>query len=88
MNLGWSIKEAGAVLGIHPKKIPQAIGPAKRKIAKLMLADPLRTFAMLYEEMELIDLEHAKEETETLEAMGELRIDRKRIFPRAQAVGR
>ncbi len=43
MRDGWSIKDAGEVLGINPKKIPQAIDPAFLKVAKLELADPFRT---------------------------------------------
>ncbi len=43
MTEGWTIKEAGAVLDVNPKKIPQALYPSYFKIAKLMLADPYKT---------------------------------------------
>lgn len=49
---GWSIKSAAAVLGVHPKKAPQAMDPAFRKVALLMLADPVATHIELLNAME------------------------------------
>lgn len=45
--MGWSCKEAASVLEISPTKVTQALGPALVKVAKLMLADPLKTLADL-----------------------------------------
>lgn len=44
----WPLKSAGLVLGVHPKKTGQAIDPAFRKVATLMLADPALTLAELH----------------------------------------
>jgi hypothetical protein len=55
MRQGWSLKEAGTVLGIHERRVTQALDPALAKIARLMRADPLRTMQSIVEAME--DLE-------------------------------
>lgn len=52
MREGWSCKDAAAVLGISPTKVPQAIGPAFIKVARLMVADPRRTHVELLAAME------------------------------------
>lgn len=57
MNVGWSIKDGGAVLGVHPNKFPQAYAPAIRKVAMLMLADPLKTVIDLRVAMEQVAAE-------------------------------
>lgn len=57
MRTGWSIKEAGHVLGVNPKKVSQALTPALHKIARLMLADPVATVAELHAAMASIAAE-------------------------------
>lgn len=52
MREGWSVKSAGPVLGIAPTKVTQSIDPAFRKIAMLMLADPVATHIELLNAME------------------------------------
>jgi len=54
MRAGWSIKDAAHVLGIHPKKVPQAIDPALRKVAILMAADPVATLLELVAVLEAL----------------------------------
>lgn len=54
---GWSTKSAAAVLGMAPTKITQAIDPAFRKIATLMLADPIATHRELLAWMERVRAE-------------------------------
>lgn len=51
MRAGWDLKSAAHVLDVHPKKVPQAIGPAFIKVARLMLADPRKTMIELNEAM-------------------------------------
>ncbi len=51
MREGWSIKAAGAALGVHPNKIPQAYYPALRKVCTLMLLDPRATWQDMNEMM-------------------------------------
>lgn len=51
MRTGWTDKEASPVLGVHPSKVSQSLTPALRKVALLMLADPLRTLDALREAM-------------------------------------
>lgn len=48
----FTIKELGLILGCNPKKAPQALQPALRKMALLMIADPARGMAMLSEAIE------------------------------------
>lgn len=60
MRLGWSIKDAGRVLGVHPKKAPQAMRPAIRKFARLLLADPEATLIDLLEEIQDVKREDAE----------------------------
>jgi hypothetical protein len=55
MREGWSLKDASNVLGIHERRVTQALDPALAKIARLMRADPLRTMQSIVEAME--DLE-------------------------------
>ncbi len=47
---GWSDKGAAPVLGVTEAKVSQALTPALRKVALLMLADPLRTLDALRED--------------------------------------
>jgi len=54
---GWSIKAAGAVLGIHPNKVTQAITPAFTKVAKLLLADPAATCIEMMEAIRRVQAE-------------------------------
>lgn len=54
MRTGWDLKSAAWVLGIHEKKVSQAIDPAFAKVAKLMLADPLKTMTALQDVMQQI----------------------------------
>lgn len=65
MREGWSCKEAAHVLGIHPCKVPQALDPALTKIAKLMLADPLKTWGDLYVVMKRLEEERERDDTAT-----------------------
>lgn len=44
---GWDCKSAARVLDMSPKKIPQALVPTFRKVAKLMLDNPSKTLAEL-----------------------------------------
>lgn len=53
-RLGWTIKEAGAVLGVHPNKVPQALRPALEKVARLLVADPAKTLVDLTAVMQRI----------------------------------
>jgi hypothetical protein len=53
MRNGWDYKTEAAVLGVAPTKFSQSITPALyKKIALLMLADPLRTLVELQEAMQ------------------------------------
>jgi len=52
---GWSLKDAGAVLHVHPNKVTQAMTPAFLKVAKLMMHDPLRTWIELLLAMEQVE---------------------------------
>jgi hypothetical protein len=47
MRVGWQIKDAAPVLGVHPNKVTQSINPAFEKVAKLMIADPVATMREL-----------------------------------------
>jgi hypothetical protein len=48
---GWSGKQAAFILGVSPTKATQALEPAFRKVALLMLASPEKTMADLSREM-------------------------------------
>lgn len=50
-RLGWSCTDGAAVLHVKPTKFSQAVAPAYEKIARLMVADPVRTLADLNEAM-------------------------------------
>lgn len=49
MRTGWSLKEAAAVLGIHERRVSQALDPCMTKIARLYVADGAKTLALLNE---------------------------------------
>lgn len=87
MRDGWSIKDAGAVLGIAPTKVPQAITPAFRKVARLMLADPYATQIELLSAMIAVRAELDEREIDKLVAMHGGRIERSEVHPKPTAVG-
>ena len=76
MTKGWSIKDAGRVLGINPKKVPQALAPAMRKIARLMLVDSRATMTDLLAAMQQAEqdttLRYEKENSAILDAIERL----------------
>ena len=47
MRAGWSLKEASAVLGIHPRRVMQSLDPTLARMARLWRADSTRTMASL-----------------------------------------
>lgn len=47
MPNGFSTSEIAAIIDVHPKKVPQAIGPALDKVRRLWRVDPTRTLALL-----------------------------------------
>ena len=69
MRNGWSIKDAGRVLGIAPTKVPQAINPAFLKVARLMLANPYKTHRELMAALETIEAELVEREYDARVAM-------------------
>jgi len=69
MRAGWSIKEAGAVLGISPTKVTQSIEPAFAKVARLMLADPYTTNIELLSAMMKVKAELDEREIDALVRM-------------------
>jgi hypothetical protein len=74
---GWSLKETARVLGIHPNKVPQALTPALFKIAKLMIADPIRTSRELLYAMEQVEQELIR-----------AKLNERSIMPRGLSTGR
>ena len=77
---GWPIKEAGAVLGIHPNKVTQSIDPAFRKIARLMRADSGKTMRELTAAMEALD-PMSEAELDLLTRIQRGRVDRSELRP-------
>lgn len=71
----WTGKTGGPVIGLDPgrdhqyPKWSQAIGPAKRKIALLAIADFEATMHMILEEMATVRQEQAAEQMDRLPAM-------------------
>lgn len=55
MNEGFTIKEAGAALGINPHKVMQSVRPAAIKIMRLLLADPAKTVRLLNAALDTIE---------------------------------
>lgn len=83
MRDGWSIKDAGRVLDIHPNKVTQAIGPAFLKVARLMDADARATAAELLAALEQVQQERFEEvELANRERMATNRMDRSELHPR------
>lgn len=52
MRDGWSLKSAARVLGIHERRVTQALDPALEKIARLWLADATLTMTAILAKVE------------------------------------
>ena len=78
----WDGFNAGLALHIKDTKALQAIKPAFRKVATLMLADPLRTMNELKIWMDLVvQNRFEQEELPIREAMATGRLDRTVVHP-------
>lgn len=55
MRIGWSLKEACAVLGIHERRVTQSLDPTLERMARLWRADPTRTMAALLDAVAHLD---------------------------------
>jgi len=61
MNDYWTCKQGAVVLDLrNPASFPKAWNPSRRKVALLMLANPLNTWAEIHEEMQLITRERQR----------------------------
>lgn len=54
MRTGFTLKEAGQILGVHERRVTQALDPAIEKFGKLWNADPSKTMALLLEAAEAL----------------------------------
>ena len=81
MRDGWDCKKGAAVLGIAPQKFTQAADPAFEKIARLLLADPLKTYREIIAVMDRIEAERAALEVHRRETMLDGRLTRAVLHP-------
>lgn len=55
MRIGWSNRDASAVLGVAEPKVSQALQPAITKIARLWRCDPNRTLRLILAAVDDLD---------------------------------
>jgi len=63
MRVGWSLKEASAVLGIHERRVTQALDPALDKIGRLWNVDPTRTLRAILDRASELQADAVNERT-------------------------
>lgn len=81
MRIGFSLKEAGAILGVHERRVTQALDPSLERLARLWRVDPTRTMQLILDAVDRLD-PMTDAELNMRELMQRNQLDRSHIHPR------
>lgn len=79
-RIGFSCKEASAILGIHERRVTQSLDPTLERVARLWRVDPTRTLRAIIEAAEELGA-MTERELELRVAMQTGRLDRAIVHP-------